>query len=254
MSGNIKNNKFVIITPFYNPGEFLEKCVSSLVTQRYDNYKIIFIDDMSTDDSWSKLPHDDEKVICIKNTIRKTALENIHDAIMIHCDPDDIVTLVDGDDWLYNKKVLNSLNSFYNEHDCWISYGQASWTDGRRGFATSYTPEEFANVRTMPFKVSHLRTFRAGLYQRMQNQSPGFSHLKDDDGNFYRWSYDTAMMFAIMEMAGHEKTKFNDTILYIYNRDNPISEDRVDQQAQWDVHKAVSQKIPLKQIETYNVV
>jgi hypothetical protein len=54
-----------------------------------------------------------------------------------------------------------------------------------------------------------------------------------------------------MEMAGHEKTKFNDTILYIYNRDNPISEDKVDQQAQWDVHKAVSTKAPMKQIEDY---
>ena len=247
----MKKNKFVIITPFYNPGEFLEKCVASVITQKYDNYKVIFIDDMSTDDSWNKLPIDDEKVICIKNTVRKTALENIHDAIMNYCDPDDIVTLVDGDDWLYNKKVLSNLNNFYNEHDCWISYGQASWTDGRKGFATSYTLEEFANVRTMPFKVSHLRTFRAGLYQSIQKQDFDFSCLKDDEGNFYRWSYDTAMMFSIMEMAGYNKTKFNDTIMYIYNRDNPISEDRVNQQAQWDVHKEVSKKNPMKQIENY---
>ena len=250
----MSNNKMKVIIPFYNPGEFLEKCVATAMSQRYDNYEVIFINDMSTDDSLSKLPHDNEKATIINNIVRKTALENIHDAIMNHCDEDDIVVLLDGDDWFPNKKVLSYVDEQYKELDCWIMYGQASWTDGRRGFATSYTPEEFANVRTMPFKVSHLRTFRAGLYQRMQDQSPGFAHLKDGDGNFYRWSYDTAMMFAIMEMAGHEKTHFNDTILYIYNRDNPISEDRVDQQAQWDVHKAVSQKTPLKQIETYNVV
>jgi len=247
----MENNKMKVIIPFYNPGEFLEKCVATAMSQRYDNYEVIFINDMSTDDSFDKLPHDDEKAIIVNNTVRKTALENIHDAIMNYCDEDDIVVLLDGDDWFPNKKVLKYVDEQYKEHDCWIMYGQASWTDGRRGFATSYTPEEFAKVRTGPFKVSHLRTFRAGLYQRIQDQSPDFAHLKDDDGNFYRWSYDTAMMFAIMEMAGHEKTLFNDTILYIYNRDNPISEDRVDQQAQWDVHKAVSQKTPLTQIETY---
>lgn len=246
-------NKIKIIIPFYNPGEFLEQCIATAMSQRYDNYEVIFVNDMSTDDSFEKLPHDNEKATIINNTVRKTALENIHDAIMNHCDEDDIVVLLDGDDWFPNKKVLNYVNEQYNQHDCWIMYGQASWTDGRRGFATAYPEEEFKNVRTAPFRVSHLRTFRAGLYQNIKLQDPDFSHLKDDDGNFYRWSYDTAMMFTIMEMAGYEKTRFNDTILYIYNRDNPISEDKVNQQAQWDVHKAVSKKTSMKQIDSYKI-
>jgi hypothetical protein len=54
-----------------------------------------------------------------------------------------------------------------------------------------------------------------------------------------------------MELAGYDKVKFNDEILYIYNRSNPISEDRVDQQWQWDVHKEVSNKPKLQQISSY---
>ena len=250
----MSNNKMKVIIPFYNPGDFLDTCVATAMTQRYDNYEVIFINDMSTDDSFDKLPHDNKKATIINNTVRKTALENIHDAIMNHCDEDDIVVLLDGDDWFPNKNVLKYVDEQYKEHDCWIMYGQASWIDGRRGFATAYPLEEFKDVRNAPFRVSHLRTFRAGLYQSMEKQDPIFSHLKDDEGNFYRWSYDTAMMFSIMEMAGYEKTRFNDTILYIYNRDNPISEDKVNQQAQWDVHKAVSQKIPLTQIESYKSI
>lgn len=245
-------NKIKVIIPFYNPGSFLEQCIATTMSQKYDNYEVIFIDDMSTDGSYDKLPHDNDKAIVIKNTTRKTALENIHNAIMNHCDEDDIVVLLDGDDWFPNKKVLQYVDEQYQEHDCWIMYGQASWTDGRRGFASAYPVEEFKNVRTAPFRVSHLRTFRAGLYQSIKDQDPTFSHLKDEDGNFYRWSYDTAMMFSIMEMAGYEKTRFNDTILYIYNRDNPISEDKVNQQAQWDVHRAVSKKEPMMQIVSYN--
>ena len=49
-------NKIVIITPFYNPGEFLDNCIATVMSQRYDNYKVVFIDDCSTDGSYDKLP------------------------------------------------------------------------------------------------------------------------------------------------------------------------------------------------------
>lgn len=245
-------NNIKIIVPFYNPGKFLETCVSSAMSQKYDNYKVIFIDDMSTDGSYDKLPHDNDKAIIIRNDIRKTALENIHNAVMSHCERDDIVVLLDGDDWFPNKNVLKYIDEQYKNNDCWIMYGQANWTDGRRGFASAYPPQEFENIRKAPFRVSHLRTFRAGLYQSMKIQDPDFSGLKDSNGDFYRSSYDTAIMFPIMEMAGCEKTKFNDTILYIYNRENPISDDKVDQALQWRVHNEVSNKKSLIKIQKYN--
>jgi len=245
------SNRIVVVTPFYNPGEFLEKCVASLMSQKYDNFKVIFVDDCSTDGSFDKLPKDDPRVTIIRNETRKTALENIYTAIMDYCEPDDIVVTLDGDDWMPHKKVLTRINEIYNENDCWITWGQASWTDGRRGFASAYTPEEFADVRHAPFKVSHIRTWRAGLFQKIKEQDPTFSCMKDKDGNFYRLSYDTAIIFSLLNLTPFGKAKFVDEILYIYNRDNAISEDRVDQQGQWDVHKEVSNKPNLKQIESY---
>lgn len=246
MKNNIK-----IITPFYNPGEFLETCINTLMSQKYDSFKVIFVDDCSNDGSYEKLPHNDERVIIVKNETRKTALENIHDAIMNHCDPDDIVVLVDGDDWLPNKNVLSYINDFYNENNCWIMYGQASWTDGRRGFASAYPESEFSGLRKGAFRVSHIRSFKAGLYQKIQEQDPSFSCMKDSNGEFYKMTYDVAIMFPIMEMAGYEKVKFNDTILYVYNRNNPISDDKVNQQLQWNIHAEISNKPSFKQIENY---
>ena len=246
------NNNIKIITPFYNPGEFLETCVNTLMSQKYDNFKVLFVDDCSTDGSFDKLPHDNEKAVVIKNETRKTALENIHDAIVNHCEPDDIVVLVDGDDWLPNKNVLSYINDFYNQNDCWIMYGQANWTDGRRGFASAYSAEEFKNIRKSPFRVSHLRTFRAGLYQKIKEQDSEFSCMKDSSGGFYKMTYDVAIMFPILEMAGVEKVAFNDTILYIYNRNNPISDDKVNQQLQWDIHAEISKKPAFNKIEKYN--
>ena len=246
MKNNIK-----IITPFYNPGEFLETCVSTLMSQKYDSFKVIFVDDCSSDGSFDKLPHNDERAIVIKNETRRTALENIHDAIMNHCDPDDIIALVDGDDWLPNKNTLSYINDFYNQNDCWIMYGQSSWTDGRRGFASAYSESEFSNLRKSPFRVSHIRTFRAGLYQKIQEQDQNFSCMKNSNEEFYKMTYDVAIMFPIMEMAGYDKVKFNDTILYVYNRSNPISDDRVNQQLQWDIHGEISNKPSFNKIENY---
>ncbi|GIV44031.1 MAG: hypothetical protein KatS3mg035_1154 [Bacteroidia bacterium] len=245
------NNKIKVITPFYNPGEFLETCINTLMTQKYDNFQVIFIDDCSTDGSFDRLPKDDSRVIVIKNETRKTALENIHNAIMNYCEPDDIVVLVDGDDWLPNKGVLGYINNFYNTNDCWVMYGQAMWTDGRKGFAAEYTAGEFANLRKAPFKVSHIRTFRAGLYHKIKDQDPDFSCMKDKDGNFYKMTYDVAIMFPIMEMAGLEKIKYNSESLYIYNRNNPISDDKVNQQLQWSIHAEISNKKPFNKIESY---
>lgn len=244
-------NDFKIIVPFYNAEKFIERCVNSVITQKYDNYKVIFIDDASTDKSWDLLPHDNPKAICIKNEVNVSALPNIHKAIMEYCEPTDIVLLVDGDDWLINKNVLTYLDDFYTQNNCWITYGQASWTDGRRGFASEYPKEEFDHLRQAPFRISHLRTFKAGLYQKMKEQDPEFKCLKDSQGNFYKMTYDVAIMLPIMEMAGYDRLKFNDKILYIYNRDNPISDDKVNQQLQWNIHAEILKKPKFKQIENY---
>jgi glycosyltransferase involved in cell wall biosynthesis len=247
MKNNIK-----VITPFYNPAKFLLKNVRVSLNQKYSDYKVIFVDDCSTDGSWDKIPHTDERVISIKNQTRKTALENIHDAIMNHCDPDDIVVLMDGDDWFPTRNVLAEVNDFYNKTGCWVSYGQAQWTSGIKGFARPYTFDEFHNLRSSPFVVSHLRTFRAGLYQGIANQDPEFRCLKDENGDFYKMTYDVAIMLPLMEMAGFQKVKYNDNVWYIYNRDNPISDDKVNQKLQWDIHRQINEKEPFKLIEHYN--
>lgn len=46
-----RNYKIGIIIPNYNYSEWINKCLTSLVNQTYKNFEIIFIDDMSTDNS-----------------------------------------------------------------------------------------------------------------------------------------------------------------------------------------------------------
>lgn len=51
LQAGTKQYKIGIIIPNYNYSEWIDKCLGSLVNQTYKNFEIIFIDDMSTDNS-----------------------------------------------------------------------------------------------------------------------------------------------------------------------------------------------------------
>lgn len=244
------NNKIKIITPFYNAAEFIERCASTLVTQKYDNYQMIFVDDCSTDNSYDKLPHDDQRAIIIRNEVRKTALENIHDAIMNHCESDDIVVLVDGDDWLPNKNVLKKINDIYNETDCRIMYGQCTFSsNGAKGNSKKYSIEQLNNIRNeQGFHISHIRTFKKSLYEEIGNQDPNFDCLKDSNGEFYKMTYDVAMFYPMIEICPKDKIVYNDESLYVYNIENPISDFRTDGSLQQRIHDEIRKKKTFKEV------
>lgn len=247
-----KNNKINVIVPYYNCEKFIERCVNSIMTQKYDNFHVYFIDDASTtEESWNILPHGDKRVTCIKNEENVSALPNIHKIITEYCEPDSICVTVDGDDALLNTKVLEHINSSFNEHDCWIMYGQFMFSTGGVGFASAYTEKEFENIRKAPFRVSHLRSWRAGLYQAIKNQDNDYSCMKKRDGSFYNMAYDVAIFAPLLDMCPYEKVKFNSKPNYLYNFENPISEHIWGQSEQTKTHMEIYSMPNFKKIKDY---
>ena len=279
-----KLNKIKVVIPFYNPGDYIEMCINSILTQDYENYEVLFIDDASTDGAYEKIPactfETDEKgqpklnedgslIILEKHPLleetkclnvqawrgssRATALPNIHNGIMHFCtDPDDIVVILDGDDHLLGRSALSFINDFYNKNpECWFMYGSSIWTDGRRCCSSPYPEYEFRNLRAAPFRVSHVRTFRAGLYHKITTQDPEFNCMKNKQNQWYDSAYDVALCYPMLEMAGSKHVFHNTHKLYVYNRDNPISDDKVDQAKQWSIHEEILSKKPFKKIENY---
>ncbi len=68
-------NKFLIVSCFYNAAPFIERCVGSIACQDYQNYRVLFVDDASTDNGFD-LIDDDERFIKIKNQENKGLLYN----------------------------------------------------------------------------------------------------------------------------------------------------------------------------------
>lgn len=108
---------FYIIVPVFNVENYLEKCLESLVNQKYCNYKIICINDGSTDNSGSILEkykrNYKNKIIIINqknsglSSARNTGLDFIVDKSNCY------ITFVDSDDWvaLDYLKIANTIIS-----------------------------------------------------------------------------------------------------------------------------------------------
>ena len=63
--------KIVITTTLYNAEKYIGKCIESVKTQSFKNFKMVITDDMSTDNSREivkELIKDDDRFLLIENS------------------------------------------------------------------------------------------------------------------------------------------------------------------------------------------
>jgi glycosyltransferase involved in cell wall biosynthesis len=248
-----RSNRIVIVTPFYNAGSFLKKCVASVLEQDCGNFQAIFLDDASTDNAAACLHElNDTRIHLLRNEERRGLAANLHRLLTECVEPDDIVVCLDGDDWLACPDAVSRIDRYYNEHDCWVMYGQFQYAGGAHGFSQPFaSPAEIADQRSY-FRTSHIRTFRAGLFQAIAKKDPEYRCLKDQEGKWLEYSADCALMFPLVEMAGFSRVRFNPDILYIYNDGNPLCQHHVNRARQIEAYDLVSRKPRFERIDDYH--
>jgi hypothetical protein len=162
-------------------------------------------------------------------------MENLYNVIY-SCDDDEIIVILDGDDWLAHNGVLNKLDTVYSDPNCWMTYGQyISWPDNMPGYSRQIPSDiiETNNFREYEWCASHLRTFYAWLFKMIRRED-----LISPDGSFYSMAWDQAIMFPMLEMAGY-RAKFISDVLYIYNAANPIGDSKVNRQLQRELETII---------------
>ena len=123
-----KNYKIGIIVPNYNYSHTLEKCLYSIVNQKYKNYEVIFVDDMSTDNS-VKIAKSFQDKMNIKIVELKQKRFNggaRNEAYLYLSDDVDYVYYVDSDDWLYDEYALEKINNAIQDEIDVLFVGLAS--------------------------------------------------------------------------------------------------------------------------------
>lgn len=108
-----RDYKIGIIIPNYNYEHTIEKCLTSIAEQTYKNYEVIFIDDMSTDNSVNiaynyveRLPN--IQIVELKQKRYNGGARN--EGYLYLSDNVDYVYYIDSDDWLYDKYALEKIN------------------------------------------------------------------------------------------------------------------------------------------------
>jgi glycosyltransferase involved in cell wall biosynthesis len=238
----------VVLIPSYNNAKWVKKNLKSVATQNYSNYRVIYIDDCSEDHT-EKLVQKylDEfelraRTQYIRNSERKKALENIYGGVC-SCEEDEIVLLLDGDDWFAHENVLKRINEVYSTSDVWLTHGSFIEYPTLVNWWSEEIPDHI--VRDNLFRMyrcpSHLRTFYAWLFKRIDVED-----LKED-GRFFEMSSDQAIMFPMIEMAG-ERHAFLSDVLYVYNRSNAINDNKVDPGLQNRIEAMVRAKPPYQRL------
>ena len=244
-------NNFKVVIPVYNSENWIEKCLESLRTQTYKNWECIIINDNSNDNTLDiiknylyNIPDEDLKKFKIFERIKNVgALENIIFGVNKICkDDEDIIVLLDGDDWLASNDVLQYLDETYNNLNIWLTYGRHKYFS--RDFTSKVVGiQDTRTYRQQDFDTSHLRTFKYKIWKRIQDID-----FRDKNGNYYSMAWDLSIMFPLIEMAGPKRIKAIDKVLYIYNDSNPINDFRKNGQLQKKFDIEIRNKLKYKEL------
>jgi len=237
----------VVVVCSYNNGEWSKNTLESIFTQNYSNFRLIIVDDCSSDNNQEVIQQyiDDhdlaDRITFVKNSERKRKLSNLY-RVLYQCDDNEIVVMLDGDDWFAHPDVFALINKTYENDDIWFTYGQ--YRNVPASQAVAWGHKEMGYCRTVPkhiqkkhayryysFVYMHLRTFRGWLFKLVKLEDLIAEKVEGFEGDFYPASNDVAMYFPMVEMA-HTRIKFIPEIVYIRNLYSEIVGFKVDRKLQ----------------------
>ncbi len=246
------NLRFKVIIPAYNTERWILKTLESIEAQEYRNFDVCIVDDSVGNEKQRTIIRDfceshnskENSWKYIFNIERRLAMHNIVSGIEnIGCKDNDVIVNIDGDDWLYGKSVFNRVKAEYDK-GVFMTYGQyISYPSMTIGHCAPYSEQTIINrnFRRDTWLMSHLRTYKYFLFKNINKNDFKKS------GNYLEMAADLALMYPMAEMAGN-KISFISDILYVYNRENELNDDKV------DLNKQISSAGYIKGLRKYNII
>jgi glycosyltransferase involved in cell wall biosynthesis len=189
--------RIVLVAPMRNVAATIRRTVGSLLSQKYRRWVGVFVDDASEDggvEVGEEAAGGDGRIIFLRGDERRWSLENIRRGVAaVGGGGEDVVAILDGDDWLFNSSALGVVAAAYEGGGCWMTYGSMLYFPvGRIGaFGREIPPWviDAHTLRAFEWVTTHLRTFRRFLFDRIRPED-----LRDDDGSLLKTSGDLALM------------------------------------------------------------
>jgi glycosyltransferase involved in cell wall biosynthesis len=211
--------KIYVLSTGRNASHFVEKCIESVNTQTLRPDSHLVIDDISNDDTRQilmKYMYNQEypNLEIVFSNIRKYRLLNLYENI-VNKDPDDIICIVDTDDWLAHDDVLKVVKSkFESDKKLEYVYSRYSLSTGEEGGSSEiYDGWEPYSGRWI---TSHMCSIKAKALQRIP-----VSNFLDWNKQWFKIATDHAMILPIIHKlkqihGDYSAIGFIDEPLYIH--------------------------------------
>lgn len=218
------DNRFVILVGSYNNEKWVSQNIESVLKQTHKNFRLVYYNAASTDKTYeiAKSYADRDNRINLQSTaVRNLKTWFFHNLPFFETVYDnDIVCVLDGDDFLSSEDVLHYLNEVYNQTNCWMTYGgMLCWLGGdktQEAFPQNSIPPQVVFdqklYRKDLWRYSHMRTCRGFLWNRI----PAENFTSDHDGNFFTLD-DLCTVYSMLEMCPAHKIFRVDQPIYIWN-------------------------------------
>ena len=117
--------KFVsIIIPTYNRGYCLQKAIDSVLSQTYQNFELIVVDDGSEDNTDELVQNYGSDIVYIKQRNKGPAAARNRG---LQAARYDFLAFLDSDDWFAENKLEEQLGAMHEKPACLISHTQEIW-------------------------------------------------------------------------------------------------------------------------------
>jgi len=243
--------RIVVVIASYNNKNWYKQNLDSIFKQKYENYRIIYIDDKSPDktgdfvEAYIKDRRMEHKVLLIKNTERCYKMANTYRAYHL-CNDRDIILELDGDDWVRDENVLNAYNRIYSDPNVWMTYGHfMEWPTMKPQIMREIPNEAWGkfSIRNLPgCNWAGLRTYYAWLVKQIKVEDLLFN------GKFLSMTSDAAIMFPMFEMA-QRHAKFLTDMMLMHNVQTDLNDHKVDLGLQWRSFCYVQNKMAYQPLE-----
>lgn len=215
---------YTVVVTVRNGEKWIERCLRSIQNQTVRDWDCIVVDDCSTDrtaDIAVMTAVGDRRFSVHQNHVRRFQAYNTMWAARL-ADPDDVVILIDGDDWLLHDRAFEVIRDAYVK-GAWMTYGclvEAKGDPTRFGYYPQRIARE-SRFREWVWCATPPRTFKRFLIDQ----------LKDEDfmveGKWPEMAGDVAIYTPIMELAAERAVGIREPI-YVYNTDTPDNEHKID--------------------------
>jgi hypothetical protein len=150
-----ERKSFAFVVYAHNQSPWCERTLRSIFEQEYDNYRIIFVDDASADNTFDAAKtfilenNQDQRVILLRNESKLGPVASLYRAAGGLLDKEIAVSL-DAKDWLAHSAVLSRLNSAYQNPDVWMA----------RAFSAEYPSYSIQEKGMVSFYVALFKQLR----------------------------------------------------------------------------------------------